>query len=99
MRALITGITGQDGSYLAELLLSKGYEVHGLVRQAPSSDQSASPSFALIPRLFGQKPIVSAPRRLKRFRSLAHAVRRRTRTRSIISAGKATWRLSFERPR
>ncbi|MEO5358969.1 MAG: GDP-mannose 4,6-dehydratase [Nitrospirota bacterium] len=34
MRALITGITGQDGSYLAELLLSKGYEVHGIIRRA-----------------------------------------------------------------
>ncbi|MBX3237198.1 MAG: GDP-mannose 4,6-dehydratase [Nitrospiraceae bacterium] len=33
-RALITGITGQDGSYLAELLLGKGYEVHGIVRRA-----------------------------------------------------------------
>src|ERR1700733_5502701 len=33
-RALITGITGQDGSFLAELLLSKGYEVHGLIRRA-----------------------------------------------------------------
>jgi GDPmannose 4,6-dehydratase len=33
-RALITGITGQDGSYLAELLLEKGYEVHGMVRRA-----------------------------------------------------------------
>lgn len=33
-RALITGITGQDGSYLAELLLHKGYEVHGLIRRA-----------------------------------------------------------------
>jgi len=33
-KALITGITGQDGSYLAELLLNKGYEVHGLVRRA-----------------------------------------------------------------
>lgn len=33
-KALITGITGQDGSYLAELLLAKGYEVHGLVRRA-----------------------------------------------------------------
>ena len=31
--AFITGITGQDGSYLAELLLSKGYEVHGLIRR------------------------------------------------------------------
>jgi GDPmannose 4,6-dehydratase len=35
-RALITGITGQDGSYLAELLLDKGYEVHGLIRRSSS---------------------------------------------------------------
>ncbi len=35
-RALITGVTGQDGSYLAELLLSKGYEVHGVVRRSSS---------------------------------------------------------------
>jgi GDPmannose 4,6-dehydratase len=34
--ALITGITGQDGSYLAELLLEKGYEVHGIKRRAAS---------------------------------------------------------------
>ena len=37
-RALITGITGQDGSYLAELLLAKGYDVHGLVRRSSSSN-------------------------------------------------------------
>ncbi|MFH1776756.1 MAG: GDP-mannose 4,6-dehydratase [Candidatus Omnitrophota bacterium] len=37
-RALITGITGQDGSYLSELLLSKGYEVHGLVRRVALED-------------------------------------------------------------
>ena len=36
MRALITGITGQDGSYLAEQLLAKGYEVHGLIRRSSS---------------------------------------------------------------
>ena len=36
MKALITGISGQDGSYLAELLLSKGYEVHGIVRRSSS---------------------------------------------------------------
>jgi GDPmannose 4,6-dehydratase len=36
MKALVTGITGQDGSYLADLLLSKGYEVHGIVRRASS---------------------------------------------------------------
>ena len=35
-RALITGITGQDGSYLAELLLDKGYEVYGIVRRSSS---------------------------------------------------------------
>src|SRR5687768_5221256 len=35
-RALITGITGQDGSYLAELLLAKGYDVHGLIRRSSS---------------------------------------------------------------
>jgi len=35
-RALITGITGQDGSYLAEMLLKKGYEVHGLIRRSSS---------------------------------------------------------------
>ena len=39
-RALITGITGQDGSYLAELLLGKGYEVHGLIRRASTFNTS-----------------------------------------------------------
>lgn len=35
-KALISGITGQDGSYLAELLLEKGYEVHGIIRRSSS---------------------------------------------------------------
>jgi GDPmannose 4,6-dehydratase len=39
-KALITGITGQDGSYLAELLLSKGYEVHGVIRRSSSFNSS-----------------------------------------------------------
>jgi GDPmannose 4,6-dehydratase len=39
-RALITGITGQDGSYLAELLLEKGYEVHGIIRRSSSFNTS-----------------------------------------------------------
>src|ERR1700710_2252339 len=39
-KALITGVTGQDGSYLAELLLDKGYDVHGMVRRS-SSDTSS----------------------------------------------------------
>lgn len=40
-KALITGITGQDGSYLSELLLSKGYEVHGIVRRVAIEDPQA----------------------------------------------------------
>ena len=39
-RALVTGITGQDGSYLAELLLAKGYEVYGMVRRSSSFNTS-----------------------------------------------------------
>ena len=39
-KALITGITGQDGSYLAELLLQKGYEVHGIIRRSSSFNTS-----------------------------------------------------------
>jgi GDPmannose 4,6-dehydratase len=38
--ALITGVTGQDGSYLAEFLLEKGYEVHGIKRRASSFNTS-----------------------------------------------------------
>ena len=38
--ALITGITGQDGSYLCEFLISKGYEVHGIKRRASSFNTS-----------------------------------------------------------
>ena len=47
-RAVITGITGQDGSYLADLLLEKGYEVHGIVRR------SSSENFERIGHLAGQ---------------------------------------------
>src|ERR1700757_4040875 len=39
-RALITGITGQDGAYLAELLLCSGYEVHGIIRRASTFNTS-----------------------------------------------------------
>jgi GDPmannose 4,6-dehydratase len=39
-KALITGITGQDGSYLAEFLLSKGYEINGIIRRASTFNTS-----------------------------------------------------------
>ena len=45
-RALITGITGQDGSYLAELLLEKGYEVHGMIRRSSSLRRERIDHFA-----------------------------------------------------
>jgi len=54
-KALITGITGQDGSYLAELLLEKGYEVHGIIRRASSFNTGR------IDHLF-QDPAVSGKR-------------------------------------
>jgi len=49
-RALITGITGQDGSYLAELLLAKGYEVHGLVRRASTFNRGRIDHLAVGPQ-------------------------------------------------
>lgn len=52
-RALVTGITGQDGSYLAELLLAKGYEVHGIVRRA------SSPNTGRIEHLMNDQPEIA----------------------------------------
>ena len=54
-RALITGITGQDGSYLTELLLEKGYEVHGLVRRTSSLDRSRLDHLYKNPELYGRR--------------------------------------------
>ena len=53
--ALITGITGQDGSYLAELLLSKGYEVHGLIRKASTFNTSRIDHLFVDPHQPGRK--------------------------------------------
>lgn len=54
-RALITGITGQDGSYLAELLLSKGYEVHGVIRRASTFNTSRLDHLYNDPHIAGTK--------------------------------------------
>jgi GDPmannose 4,6-dehydratase len=54
-RALITGVTGQDGSYLAELLLAKGYEVHGLVRRASTFNRSRIDHLCLDPEIHGMR--------------------------------------------
>jgi GDPmannose 4,6-dehydratase len=52
-RALITGITGQDGSYLADFLLSKGYEVHGIIRRASTFNTSRIDHLYKDPHLHG----------------------------------------------
>ncbi|MDX9911676.1 MAG: GDP-mannose 4,6-dehydratase [Phycisphaerales bacterium] len=54
-RALITGITGQDGSYLAELLVGKGYEVHGVIRRSSSFNTGRIDHLYLDPHLKGGK--------------------------------------------
>jgi GDPmannose 4,6-dehydratase len=54
-KALITGITGQDGSYLAELLLSKGYEVHGIIRRSSSFNTSRIDHLYSDPHIRGTK--------------------------------------------
>lgn len=54
-KALITGITGQDGSYLAELLLSKGYEVHGLIRRSSSFNTQRIDHLYQDPHVMGVK--------------------------------------------
>jgi GDPmannose 4,6-dehydratase len=54
-KALITGITGQDGSYLAELLLAKGYEVHGIIRRASTFNTSRIDHLYRDPHINGVK--------------------------------------------
>ena len=71
-KALITGITGQDGSYLAELLLSLGYEVHGLVRRVALEDPSRR--FARISHLLDR--LTLHPASLESYPSLFHVVSR-----------------------
>lgn len=58
MKALIVGITGQDGSYLAELLLAKGYEVHGLMRRSSSFNTARIDHIYQTPQDQGQKLIL-----------------------------------------
>lgn len=54
-RALITGITGQDGSFLTELLLDKGYEVHGMVRRTSSLERSRLVHLYRDSQVYGQR--------------------------------------------
>src|ERR1051325_2154030 len=69
-RALITGITGQDGSYLAEHLISLGYEVHGLVRRVAFEDPARR--FARIRKLTDRLKLHAAS--LESYPSIFHVV-------------------------
>ena len=54
-KALITGITGQDGSYLTEFLLQKGYEVHGIIRRSSSFNTARIDHLYYKPEIFHKK--------------------------------------------
>ena len=63
-KALITGITGQDGSYLAELLLSKNYDVYGIIRRSSSFNTGRIDRVANAPAIPLPTPVVPAYRSL-----------------------------------
>ncbi len=64
-KALITGITGQDGSYLAELLLSKGYEVHGIIRRASTFNTERIDHLYQDPHIKGSRDFCRGHKRLR----------------------------------
>ena len=96
-RALITGITGQDGSYLAELLLGKGYEVHGIIRRSSSFNTSR------IDHLY-RDPHDQAARLLLHYGDLSDAstlaeLLRRTAPDEVYNLGAQSHvRVSFDQP-
>lgn len=89
-KALITGLTGQDGSYLAELLLEKGYEVHGLVRR------SASPNFWRIQHIMDK--ITHVPGDLTDQTSLDNALKRNQYDEIYNLAAQSFVQYSFQAP-
>jgi GDPmannose 4,6-dehydratase len=96
-RAIITGITGQDGSYLAELLLSKGYEVHGFIRRSSSFNTSR------IDHIY-QEPHAANHKLILHFADLADASRLVTLLQEINPdevynlAAQSHVRVSFDEP-
>ena len=91
-QALITGISGQDGAYLARLLLSKGYEVHGTARDAQMS------SFVNLQRLGIKERIVFHSMALNDFRSVLQVLSKVKPDEIYNLAGQSSVGLSFEQP-
>ena len=87
-RALITGITGQDGSYLAEFLLEQGYEVHGIVRRASTFNRSRVDHLYADPHDPDTHFFLHYGRP-DRYQLTGRVLERVGRTRSITSPGRA----------
>ena len=96
--ALITGITGQDGSYLAELLLGKGYEVHGIMRRSSSFNTERLDDIYQDPHVESRR-LLPALRRSAATRPRSSTCSARcSPTRSTTSARRATSRSASRRP-
>ena len=97
-KALITGITGQDGSYLAELLLAKGYEVHGLIRRASTFNTDRIDHLYDDPHDAGRAAVPALRRPDRRRRGWSRCWRRSSRTRSTTWPRRATCGSVFDEP-
>ncbi len=96
-RALITGITGQDGSYLSELLLSKGYEVHGVVRRASTFNTERLEHLYRDPHEPGGTALLALWRPGRRHGSTPHS-REGTSRRGVQPGAQSHVRVSFDEP-
>jgi len=90
--ALITGITGQDGSYLAELLLSKGYEVHGIIRRSSSINTSR------IDHIYGNKNLHLHYGDVTDSLSIMNVLKKNNPTEIYNLAAQSHVKVSFETP-
>jgi len=96
-KALITGITGQDGSYLAELLLEKGYEVHGLVRRVSTFNRQRIEH--LFPDMHGKKNLITLHYGDLTDSSSLHRIARDLRPDEVYHLGAQSHvRISFDIP-
>ena len=92
MKALITGITGQDGSYLAEHLLSLGYEVHGLVRRVALENPEGR--FHRIAHILDK--VTLHPASLESYPSIFHVVSKHAFDECYHSRRRVSWRRVLE---
>jgi GDPmannose 4,6-dehydratase len=96
-RALITGITGQDGSYLAELLLGKGYEVHGVIRRSASFNTARLDPIYQDPHEIGARMFLHYGD-LTDANSLSHIIRAVKPTEVYNLGAQSHVRVSFDNP-